>query len=118
MDSTRRSRFSTAIALGTLALACAGAQAANLAEVTVTVPSAKSGPAQFPWSPRIGFDPNTSAATVEIGKRCYFTFILTAFSAACAHDEARGDLFDPKYRVPALELPTPALPTSDAALLH
>ena len=102
VDSTHRSRFSTVIALGTLALGCAGAHAANLDEVTVTVPSNKSEQPESAWSRHIHFDPNTSVTTVEIGKRCYLSFVLTAFSAACKHDAARGDLFEPKHPVPAL----------------
>ena len=118
IDSTHRCCISTVIAIGALALASVETHAANLDEVTVTVPGAKTGPAKFPWSVRLGYDPNTSVTTVEIGKSCYVSFVLTAFSAACTHDAVRGDLFSPKNRVAAVEPRKSALRPSATAMLH
>ena len=118
MGSDYRVRLSTVIALGTLGFACMGARAANLDEVTVTVPGGRMSQAEFPWSRRIGFDPSTSVTTIRIGRDCEFSFVLTAFSAACTSEAVRGDLFDPKYRIPALGIPAPAVPQPSPELLH
>ena len=112
------------------AAAARAAQEVARADPSTSGKIARTQPAaQFPWSkPQIGnqwihFDPETFVTSITFGKRCAVALFLVVLGGGCVighidPDSGQGDLFDPKYRVPQLELPAPALPEAAPGQLH